>query len=130
MAFFETLLTVATEKVGETLLTGVSARLNPSDVETSLKQAIKTANQEFHPNGLFDRFPEDGRLVGGYGPFLNQFFQGAARSELQKPLEDNQGRPDITFLARALAKQAEEHSKLRDLETECGRHGLTQPTQG
>ena len=40
MVLFETLLTIATEKVGEALLTGISAQINPSDIETFLKQAI------------------------------------------------------------------------------------------
>ncbi|NET31537.1 MAG: hypothetical protein F6K19_05995 [Cyanothece sp. SIO1E1] len=113
MVFFETILTIATEKVGEKLLTGISARFNPSDLETFLKQAIKAAN-ESQSGGLFYAFQEDGLL--GYGPFLNRFFKGRALAELKKPLEDNQGYLDVTFLTEALWQEAQGHSKLKKLD--------------
>ena len=37
MVLFEALVTLATEKVGETILAGMNAQLNPSDLEACLK---------------------------------------------------------------------------------------------
>ncbi|MCG8361806.1 MAG: hypothetical protein MJA27_00575 [Pseudanabaenales cyanobacterium] len=113
MVLFETILTVATEKVGEKLITGIHAKLNPSDIETFLKQAIKAANEP-KLGGLFYSFQEDG--WSGYGPFLNQFFKGRALGELQKPLTGNQGSPDVTFLTEALWQEATGHSRLQNLD--------------
>ncbi|MBE7379909.1 MAG: HEAT repeat domain-containing protein [Leptolyngbya sp. SIO1E4] len=111
MIVLETLLAVATEKVGERLLTGLNAKLNPQALETFLRQAVKAAN-EAQPD-LFFSFQEDG--VQGYGAFLNQFFKGRACSELQKPLEETQGYPDVALLTEALWKDAVEHPKLNCL---------------
>ena len=116
MVLFETLLTVATEKVGEALLTGINAKVSPSDLETFLKKAIEAANAKDYPHGLFDKFQADGQRAG-YGPFLNQFFQGRAQAELQKPLTGNEGPPDIEFLARALTEEAVDHPTLKASET-------------
>ncbi|MEO0409136.1 MAG: HEAT repeat domain-containing protein, partial [Cyanobacteria bacterium P01_A01_bin.135] len=112
MVFFETLLTVATEKVGEKLLAGIGAKLNPDDVEAFLKQAIAAAKAT--EPALFFAFQEDG--LRGYGRFLNGFFKGRALSELQKPLKENQGCPDVDYLTEALRQEATQHSKLKALD--------------
>jgi len=114
MVFLETLLTIATEKVGERLLTGIDATLNPQDVEIFLKQAIAAAKAA-EPD-LFYSFQEDG--LQGYGPFLNRFFQGCALAELQKPLKENQGCPDADYLSAALWREAAGHAKLKALNKE------------
>ena len=78
MVFVETLLTLATEKVGETLIEGIGATLNPQAIEVFLKDAIATANKT-HPQ-LLSPFPKDG--LNGYGRFLNGFFKGRALAEI------------------------------------------------
>ena len=116
MVLAEAFLAFATEKVGETLLNGVNAQLNPDDVKTFLKQAIRAANNGDYPKGLFDKFEADGHR--GYGRFPNQFFRGRARAELQKPLSDKEGRPDVDFLVRAMAEEADGHPRLDSLKKE------------
>ena len=113
MVFFETLLTIATEKVGEALLEGISARLNPRELETFLKQAIEAANQA-QPDLFHFHYQEDG--LKGYSNFLNQFFKVQALAELQKPLEGSHGKPDVPLLTRALEQAAAEHSTLHTLD--------------
>lgn len=114
MVLFETLLAVATEQVGAALLSGISAKLNPKDIELFLKQAIQTAN-DTHPE-LFSAYEQDG--LKGYGKFLNQFFKGRALAELQKPLEGSHGKPNVSFLAEAFWREASEHSQLKTIERE------------
>ena len=111
--FGEILLTIATEKIGDKLLAGINAKLNPGELETSLKQAIKAADGT-QPGGLFHAFPADGPQ--GYSRFLNQFFQGRALEELRKPLAGHQGALDIDFLAKAFAEEASQHAKLKAIE--------------
>jgi predicted NACHT family NTPase len=113
MVLPEIALTFAFEKVGEALLSGIDAQLNPGEVEGFLKQALQAAHRAEDKLFYFS-FQKEG--VQGYDKFLNQFFKGAARGELQKPLA-GQGKPDVAVLCAALEQAVQGHSKLKDIDT-------------
>ncbi|MBD1868977.1 hypothetical protein H6F95_17075 [Cyanobacteria bacterium FACHB-471] len=90
----------ATLKVSETALTGISSKLNSSDLDKALKAATEAA-QEQHRQ-LFFRCEPD------FIPkFLEHFFKGSGLQELQKPL-NNQGTPQVDFLVKAFRQAAAE----------------------
>ena len=75
------------------LLTGVKSKLNPNDLVKALKEATKEADK-CHKE-LFASCER-----GLAKSFLEQFFQGSGRQQLQKPL-NNQGKPEVDFLVTA-----------------------------
>ncbi|NJN22621.1 MAG: hypothetical protein HC812_17405 [Leptolyngbya sp. RL_3_1] len=112
MVLPEIALTFAFEKVGEALLTGIDAQLNPGEVEGFLKQALQAAHGK-EKNLFYFSFQKEG--LQGYDKFLNQFFKGPARRELQKPLV-GQGKPDVAMLCAALEQAVQGHSKLKEID--------------
>ncbi|WP_242054529.1 NACHT domain-containing NTPase [Nostoc sp. FACHB-190] len=98
----------ATVEVSKVLLSGVTSKLNPSDLDKAIKTAtIEACNQETR---LFYSCPPD------FIPkFLCNFFKEQGLSELQKPLKD-EGRPDLEFLAEVFKKAALADSKMQEIK--------------
>jgi hypothetical protein len=98
-----------TTKMAESLLGGVTNKLTKTDVEKALKSAAKKAEDRcpFLFQQLFLNCSRD-----HIKQFLNEFFQGAALAEFQKPLNDR-GKPDIAFLVKAFQKAVSENEKVR-----------------
>ncbi|MEM8807097.1 MAG: HEAT repeat domain-containing protein [Cyanobacteria bacterium P01_G01_bin.38] len=106
-------LELGKQRVGETLLQGVDNRLTPSTLEKSLAEATEAANRAVPK--LFAPFHQDG--FGGVKRFLSSFFKCRALPELRKPLNDK-GKPDAALLTKALLKEAETHSDLKQLKAD------------
>ncbi|MBU7586798.1 MAG: HEAT repeat domain-containing protein [Nostoc sp. TH1S01] len=98
----------ATVEVSKALLSGVTSKLNPSDLDKAIKTAtIEACNQETR---LFYSCPPD------FIPkFLCNFFKEQGLSELQKPLKD-EGRPDLEFLVEVFKKAALADSKMKEIK--------------
>ncbi|UKO99247.1 HEAT repeat domain-containing protein [Nostoc sp. UHCC 0870] len=101
---------LVTVEVSKALLSGVTSRLNPSDLDKAIKTAtIEACNQE---NRLFSSCPPD------FIPkFLCNFFKEQGLSELQKPLK-NEGKPDVDYLAVVFQKAALADSKMKEIKIE------------
>ncbi|HEY9800057.1 MAG TPA: HEAT repeat domain-containing protein [Leptolyngbyaceae cyanobacterium] len=98
----------ATVEVSKALLSGVSSKLNPNDLDKAIKAAIiKAESQE---NRLFHSCPPD-----FIQKFLCDFFKGQGLSELQKPLK-SEGTPDIEFLVAAFKQAALADSKMNKIK--------------
>ncbi|WP_225894372.1 NACHT domain-containing protein, partial [Atlanticothrix silvestris] len=99
---------LVTVEVSKALLSGVTSRLNPSDLDKAIKTAtIKACNQE---NRLFSSCPPD------FIPkFLCNFFKEQGLSELQKPLKD-EGKPDLDYLVEVFKKAALADSKIKEIK--------------
>lgn len=97
-----------TVEVSKALLSGVTSRLNSSDLDKAIKTAtIEACNQE---NKLFSSCPPD------FIPkFLCNFFKEQGLSELQKPLK-NEGMPDLDFLVTVFKKAALADSKMKEIK--------------
>ncbi|MEA5566462.1 HEAT repeat domain-containing protein, partial [Anabaena sp. UHCC 0399] len=97
-----------TVEVSKALLSGVTSRLNPSDLDKAIKTAtIEACNQE---NRLFSSCPPD------FIPkFLCNFFKEQGLSELQKPLK-NEGKPDVDYLVEVFKKAALADSKMKEIK--------------
>ncbi|WP_236143099.1 hypothetical protein [Nostoc sp. CMAA1605] len=94
---------LVTVEVSKALLSGVTSKLNPSDLDKAIKTAtIEACKQETQ---LFYSCPPD------FIPkFLCNFFKEQGLSELQKPLK-NEGKPDVDYLAVVFQKAALADSK-------------------
>ncbi|MBD2359750.1 HEAT repeat domain-containing protein [Anabaena minutissima FACHB-250] len=99
---------LVTVEVSKALLSGVTSRLNPSDLDKAIKTAtIEACKQE--PQ-LFSSCPPD------FIPkFLCNFFKEQGLSELQKPLK-NEGKPDVDYLAVVFRKAALADSKMKEIK--------------
>ncbi len=103
-----------TTTVAGSLLSGVSQKLNPKDLEKTLKTASEAARE--HADDLFYRCAPDGPQ--GVRKFLEQFFStGAGLEELQKPLV-REIKPDAAVLVEAFKRQAEQHSEMNNCRLE------------
>ncbi|ABA23115.1 Predicted signal transduction protein containing Nacht domain [Trichormus variabilis ATCC 29413] len=99
---------LVTVEVSKALLSGVTSKLNPSDLDKAIKTAtIEACKQETR---LFYSCPPD------FIPkFLCNFFKEQGLSELQKPLE-NEGKPDVDYLAVVFQKAALADSKMKEIK--------------
>lgn len=98
----------ATVEITKALLSGVSSKLNPNDIDSSVKAGVKEA------------YSQESRLFYQCQPdfipkFLNNFFKTQGLTELQKPLL-NKGKPDVAFLAAAFKEAAKSDSKMKDID--------------
>ncbi|WP_427157471.1 HEAT repeat domain-containing protein [Aliinostoc sp. HNIBRCY26] len=100
---------LVTVEVSKALLSGVTSKLNPSDLDKAIKTAtIEACKQETQ---LFYSCPPD-----FISKFLCNFFKEQGLSELQKPLK-NEGKPDLEFLVEVFKKAALADSKMKEIQT-------------
>lgn len=98
----------ATVEITKAVLSGVSSKLNPNDIDSSVKAGVKEAYSQ--ESRLFYRCQPD------FIPkFLNNFFKTQGLAELQKPLL-NKGKPDVAFLAAAFKEAAKSDPKMKDID--------------
>ncbi|RUR84372.1 hypothetical protein DSM107007_28880 [Nostoc sp. PCC 7120 = FACHB-418] len=101
---------LVTVEVSKALLSGVTSKLNPSDLDKAIKTAtIEACKQETR---LFYSCPPD------FIPkFLCNFFKEQGLSELQRPLK-NEGKPDLDYLVEVFKKAALADSKMKEIKIE------------
>jgi predicted NACHT family NTPase len=96
------------------LLSGVSAKLNPKELEKALKIASKDSQEQAEK--LFFSCKPDGRE--GLKKFLEGFFgTGVGIEELQRPLTQA-AKSDVAVLAEAFETAAKQHSEMRNCHFE------------
>jgi HEAT repeat protein len=99
-----------TVSLAGSLLSGVSQKLNPKDLEKALKVAFQASQMQ--ADQLFYSCKPDGPQ--GVKKFLEGFFMtGVGREELQKPLTQEL-KPDVAVLTEAFQQQAEQHREMRN----------------
>ncbi|MBE9097956.1 HEAT repeat domain-containing protein [Vacuolonema iberomarrocanum] len=98
------LVNLGKQKLGEILLQGIDQKLNPSDFQRLLDQAVQEANKQVPE--LFMACEMDG--LKGARRFVSQFLVGRAIEELQKPLKC-EGKPDAGLLQDLFLQEVKGH---------------------
>ena len=107
------LVDLGKQKVGDVLLQGLEQKLNPSDLQKLLNQAVQRANKQVPE--LFMACQMDG--VQGVRRFVSEFLAGRGAEALQKPLK-GEGAPDVELLTALFLKAVEGHAIAPKLKRE------------
>lgn len=103
-------LDVAKAVVGD----AIGQKLSKDAVKEAIQHAISVADSEVPK--LFAPYERKGSK--GVDGFLHGAFKETAIAQLQKPLQ-NKGEPDDALLTQAFLREAQAHSRLKDIEERC-----------